>query len=138
MINRITHKQFLTLCDHVIEKQVPLKGKPIAIAIADEAGDIVYIVHMDGVPSRSSIIASGKARTAAKMGRDTTAIKQLCQDLNTPISDFLVPGLTTLPGGAPILNKQEDLIGGIGISGMAASEDQEMANYCAKFLQENL
>ena len=130
MINRITHKQFLTLCDHVIEKQVPLKGKPIAIAIADEAGDIVYIVHMDGVPSRSSIIASGKART--------TAIKQLCQDLNTPISDFLVPGLTTLPGGAPILNKQEDLIGGIGISGMAASEDQEMANYCAKFLQEIL
>ena len=97
MINRITHKQFLTLCDHVIEKQVPLKGKPIAIAIADEAGDIVYIVHMDGVPSRSSIIASGKARTAAKMGRDTT-----------------------------------------GISGMAASEDQEMANYCAKFLQEIL
>ena len=54
MINRITHKQFLTLCDHVIEKQVPLKGKPIAIAIADEAGDIVYIVHMDGVPSRST------------------------------------------------------------------------------------
>ena len=138
MIRRISQSQFSDLCTYVLDKIAKEQGKPIVIVIADEAGDIIHMTHMDGTPSRSGTIASGKAYTAAKMGRTTTALKQLCEDIKTPLSDFLMPGLTNMPGGSPILDKQGALYGAVGVSGRSAAEDQEMADYCAAYLAEML
>ncbi len=138
MIRRISQSQFSDLCTYVLDKIAKEQGKPIVIVIADEAGDIIHMTHMDGTPSRSGTIASGKAYTAAKMGRTTTALKQLCEDIKTPLSDFLMPGLTNMPGGSPILDKQGELVGAVGVSGRSAAEDQEMADFCAAYLTQLL
>ncbi|WMJ83995.1 GlcG/HbpS family heme-binding protein [Oscillospiraceae bacterium LTW-04] len=134
MINRITHAQFTALCSHVASKIETEKGKPVVIVIADEAGEIVHMLHMDNTPARSGIIASGKAFTAAKMERTTTALGKLCEDMKTPVSAFLIEGLTTLPGGTPIFDKNGTFIGAVGISGRSAVEDQALADACAAFL----
>ena len=138
MISRVSQSQFTALCSHVLDKIAKEQGKPIVIVIADEAGDIIHMTHMDGVHGRSGIIASGKAYTAARMVRSTAALKQLCEDINTPLSDFLMPGLTNMPGGSPILDKQGALVGAVGVSGRSAAEDQEMADYCAAYLAQML
>ncbi|MGE4277364.1 MAG: heme-binding protein [Lawsonibacter sp.] len=136
MIHRVSQAQFSALCSYVTDKIEKEHGKPIVISIADEAGDIIHMTHMDGTPSRSGIIASGKAYTAAKMNRSTTALRQFCEESKTPISDFVIQGMTTMPGGTPVLDKKGELAGAVGVSGRSAAEDQEMADLCAAFLSD--
>ena len=69
MIRRVSQDQFTALCEKVIGDIKKENGKPIVIVIADEAGDIVHMTHMDGAPARSGVIASGKAYTAIQIGR---------------------------------------------------------------------
>ena len=59
MIRRVSQDQFTALCDKVIGDIKKENGKPIVIVIADEAGDIIHMTHMDGAPARSGVIASG-------------------------------------------------------------------------------
>lgn len=134
MINRVTQAQFTALFSQVIGEIEAKREKPVVIVIADEAGDIIHMTHMDGAPSRSGTIASGKAFTAAKMGRTTAALGQLCSDSDTPLSAFVIRGLTTMPGGAPILDQSGSLIGAVGVSGRSAAEDQALADRCAQLL----
>lgn len=136
MIRRVSQAQFTALCEQVIGDIQKENGKPIVIVIADEAGDIIHMTHMDGAPARSGVIASGKAYTAIRMGRTTTALGQFCQDSNTPLSAFVIQGLTTMPGGTPIYDKNGEIVGAVGVSGRSAAEDQEMADLCAKFLSQ--
>lgn len=136
MIRRVSQTQFTALCEHIIGGIEKEQGKPIVIVIADEAGDIIHMTHMDNAPSRSGIIASGKAYTAAKMVRTTASLDQYCKDSNTPLSAFVIEGLTTMPGGSPIYDKNGELVGAVGVSGRSAAEDQEMADRCAKFLAQ--
>lgn len=136
MISRITQAQFTALCTQVIGEIERKQEKPVVIVIADEAGDIIHMTHMDGAPSRSGIIASGKAFTAAKMGRTTTALGQLCIDSNTPLSAFVIQGLTSMPGGTPILDQSGAVIGAVGVSGRSAAEDQALADQCAQLLSK--
>lgn len=134
MISRISQAQFDKLCQFATAAVKEDKGNPIVIAVADEAGDIVYMVHMDGTPPRSGKIASGKAFTAAKMERTTSALLKFCQDSNTSLDAFVIPGLTTMPGGTPIVSKEGKPLGAVGVSGRSAQEDQAMADKCAAFL----
>ena len=134
MIARISQAQFEALCQFAAATVKEDQGKPVVIAVADEAGDIVYMTHMDGTPPRSGKIASGKAFTAAKMERTTAALLQFCQDSGTTLDSFVIPGLTTMPGGAPIVSKAGVPLGAVGVSGRSAQEDQAMADKCAAFL----
>ena len=136
MIRRITQAQFTALCSHIIGGIEKEQGKPIVIVIADEAGDIIHMTHMDNAPSRSGIIASAKAYTAAKMTRTTASLGQFCQDSNMPLSAFVIEGLTIMPGGTPVYDKNGELVGAVCVSGRSAAEDQEMADLCAEFLSQ--
>lgn len=134
MIRRISQDQFLALCQFVTQEVEKDQGKPVVLAIADEAGDIVFMSHMDNTPPRSGTIASGKAFTAAKMERTTTALLQFCTESGTSLDAFVIPGMTTMPGGTPILSKSGEPMGAVGVSGRSAQEDQAMADKCAAFL----
>ena len=134
MIRRISYEQFKTLCSQVIDDILEKKEKPVVVVIADEAGDIIHMTHMDGAPSRSGIIASGKAFTAAKMSRTTTSLGQFCADSGQDVSTFVISGLTTMPGGSPIFTPAGELVGAVGVSGRSAAEDPELADRCAAFL----
>ena len=71
-----------------------------------------------------------------KAAMKTAALGQFCQDSNTPLSAFVIPGMTTMPGGTPIYDKNGEIVGAVGVSGRSAAEDQEMADLCARFLSQ--
>ena len=48
MIRRISHAQFLDLANHVLDKIAKENGKPVVLCVADEAGDQVFLMQMDG------------------------------------------------------------------------------------------
>ena len=114
------------LIAEAIEKAKKDYKRPICVAVCDAQGFPVAFARMDGSPIRSIDISRRKAFTAVRMGVSTAAFFARLQKDNLEahyFGDELVP----LPGGN-VIKDGESVIGGIGISGLAATEDQEIAN----------
>ena len=101
---------------------------PMCIAVCDESGNLVSFVRMDKAKVTSIDIAIDKAYTASASKKQTldyssTAIpgKPAFGINTTNSSRFIIIG-----GGIPI-SIEGEVIGGIGVSGGLAEEDQEVA-----------
>ncbi len=105
-------------------------GRPICVAISDHAGEMLGFMKMDGAPLRSIQISQRKAYTSARMGVPTSAFMERLQRDKFLASDFDT-FFTGLPGGTPLKNKEGRIIGAIGVSGLAAGEDQEITDFVA-------
>lgn len=133
-VKRITFAQCQAVTEHIFSRPVKENRKPIAIAITDQAANVIYVAHMDGIHTRGGEIARSKAFTAARMHRTTKNLREYCIKEDVELAMFACPGVTSMPGGSPIYNPEGTLIGGVGISGWSALEDQMLADDCADFL----
>jgi uncharacterized protein GlcG (DUF336 family) len=106
-------------------------GRPVSVAVCDACGFLVVFARMDGVPLRTGAIAQGKAYTAARMGMDTPDFAARLQRENLPARAFCDDRFTEMPGGA-VIRAAGGVIGGVGVSGLAPSEDQEVAGLAAR------
>ena len=96
---------------------------PLAIAVVDGNGNIVYLVRQDGAATVDVRDAERKAYTAAYIGRDTSMWRlQILHDGRT-VADWANPNLTTVHGGWT-LRRAGQVIGGIGVSG-SGNEDRD-------------
>lgn len=109
--------------------------RPICVAVCDSYGFLVAFTRMDETPVRSIRISQGKAYTAARMGVNTDAFLNRLHRENMPANYFCDAELTGLPGGAVIKDFADDLVGGVGISGLTAQEDQIIANRLAEVVK---
>lgn len=107
-------------------------GKPICVAVCDAQGFLSGFLRMDDAPLRSIRIARGKAYTCARMGVGTDALLARLRRENLPLDYYCDARLTALPGGAPLLDAQGRLLGGIGVSGLAPTDDQAVADDAAR------
>jgi glc operon protein GlcG len=96
----------------------------VAIAIVDEAGDLVAFHKLDDTQAGSIDIAIGKARTAARMKRPTKALEDAVAGGRTVLLG--VEGLTPLEGGVPIAVGGR-IIGAVGVSGVTSQQDAQVA-----------
>ena len=97
----------------------------VAIAIVDDGGHLLWLQRLDGAAPISVQIASAKARTAALGRRESRVYEEL---INGPRPAFLsAPGLEgMLEGGVPVMI-QGQCAGAVGVSGVKASEDAQVA-----------
>jgi uncharacterized protein GlcG (DUF336 family) len=96
---------------------------PLAIAVVDAEGNMVYLVRQDGASAVDVRNAERKAYTAAYIGRDTSMWRlQILHDGRT-VADWANPRLTTLHGGWT-LRRAGQVIGGLGVSG-SGDEDRD-------------
>ena len=96
---------------------------PLAVAVVDGHGQMVYLVRQDGAAAIDVRAAERKAYTAAYIGRDTSMWRlQITHDGRT-VADWANPNLTTIHGGWT-LRRAGQVIGGIGVSG-SANEDRD-------------
>jgi len=103
------------------------KGLKIVIAIMDNHGNLKYYHRMDGNNVISVRMAPLKALTSASIPISTKALAERNQDL--PNLPYLgVPGIVLLEGGLPIITKDGQHIGSIGISGA----NPELDGVCAQ------
>ncbi|HKY89616.1 MAG TPA: heme-binding protein [Nevskiaceae bacterium] len=100
-----------------------------AIAIVDDAGIPILVQRLDGTFPMASVVATGKARTAALFGKPTQFFEEAInkgRTAMTALADF-----TPLTGGVPI-EIDGQVIGAIGLSGAASGQqDTEIANGAA-------
>jgi len=126
-IRRLSISDARVLLEGAEEKSREI-GVPMCSAVTDEAGNLIAFTRMDGAKISSISIAMDKAFTGAAAKKGTHEYNQLA-----------VPGKPTfaihvtnqgrfsiIGGGLPIIINDE-VVGGIGISGGTAEEDQIVA-----------
>ena len=106
-------------------------GRPICVSVCDRYGFLVAFARQDGAPVRSIWIAQQKAFTAVRMGTSTAAFLERLRKDNLE-AEWFGQGLVPLPGGGVIKNAAGEVDGGVGISGLAAHEDQIIADACSQ------
>jgi uncharacterized protein GlcG (DUF336 family) len=103
-------------------------GLAIAAAVVDSGGQLVEAVRMDGAQLCAMPLAMDKAYTAVACGLPTAAWATRTQPgqadwgLNTALGGRLI----AFAGGVPLYS-ESILVGGLGISGAAAHQDQAVA-----------
>jgi uncharacterized protein GlcG (DUF336 family) len=102
-----------------------LKNKwPMATAIVDRHGFLVYFEKMDDTQTASVQIAEDKARSAAMFRRPSRAFEEGMA--KGRIAILGLTGATPITGGVPIVVGGK-VIGGIGVSGGTSDQDEEVA-----------
>jgi glc operon protein GlcG len=134
-MDRLKFEVMQSLLQKAIDKAKEDFGRPICVAITDEAGEMLGFLRMDVAPLRSIEISRRKAYTAARMGVSTSTFRERLQSDKLLANDF-DPFFTGLPGGSPLKNKAGRVMGAIGISGLAASEDQIIADFVSNIVSE--
>lgn len=104
----------------------------VTIAIVDDGGHPLALERLDGCPPISAYIATEKARTSALGRRDSKGYAEM---VNGGRYAFLsAPLLTSLEGGVPIIVGGH-VIGAVGVSGVKAEHDAQVARAGAQCLK---
>jgi glc operon protein GlcG len=96
----------------------------VAIAIVDEAGELILFQKLDETQVASVNIAIGKARTAARFKRPTKALEDTIAKGRSTI--MTIEGVLPLEGGVPIVAGGR-VIGAVGVSGVTSQQDAQIA-----------
>lgn len=99
-------------------------GWNVAIAIVDAAGGLILFHRLDNTQPASETIAIGKARTAARFKRPSKLLEDSVA--SGRIALLSLEGVIPMQGGLPIIVEQQ-VIGAIGVSGVTAVQDEQVA-----------
>jgi glc operon protein GlcG len=104
-------------------------ANPMAIAIVDPAGRLVYFERMDNTQYGSVRVAIDKARSAALFRRPTKVFEEAVASGRNGI--LALRGAMPSEGGVPIVTAGK-IIGAIGASGGTSAQDGQAAGAGAK------
>jgi uncharacterized protein GlcG (DUF336 family) len=104
--------------------------RPICVSVCDHSGFLLAFGRMDTAPIRSIAIAQRKAFTAVRMGVSTDVfLSRLLK--NQYEASYFDESFSALPGGNPIIDKAGNVLGAVGVSGLAPEEDQAITGAMA-------
>lgn len=102
-------------------------GIRVNVAITDDGAHLKGFIRMDGAPLLSSEISQNKAYTASAFGIATSEWYPLIKNEPELLHGIVhTPRLTIFGGGVPIYI-DDQLAGGIGVSGGSAEQDMVCA-----------
>jgi uncharacterized protein GlcG (DUF336 family) len=114
--------------DLMLQEAYKEPNRPVAIAIVDDQGELVSFARMDKCAPQPPMIARKKAYTAARTRSDTLAYAERLKSQGRSVTEFGDPNLIALQGGVAIIHPADQTaLGGIGVSGLAAPEDEAIA-----------
>lgn len=107
---------------------------PVAIAVMDNAGQLVAFEKMDDTQSASVEVAQDKGRSAAIFRRPTKVFEDLVAGAGAGTRILGLKGASPVEGGVPIIAGGK-VIGGIGVSGVTSQQDGVVAKAGADTLK---
>ena len=102
----------------------------VAVAIVDPAGDLVYYEKMDNTQLGSAQVAIDKARSAVLFKRPTKAFQDTLATGGDGLRLLRLEGATPIEGGIPLVSNGS-IVGAIGVSGAASTQDGQCAKASA-------
>ena len=109
-------KKMAESCERLAIKE----GWKMNIAIVDNGANLKFFIRQDDSFLKSVELAQQKAITSAGLPFSTKAIAEIATKLP---GVALIPGVSIIEGGLPILTAKRQLIGAIGVSGATAEQD---------------
>lgn len=101
----------------------------VVIAVLDGGAHLVHLRRMDGAQLGSVVVAEEKAKSAVLFRRPTKAFADALASGRTAV--LRLPGAIPLEGGIPLV-VGEQVVGAIGVSGVTAEQDGQIAQAGAK------
>src|SRR5262245_36376535 len=98
----------------------------VDISILDSGGNPVMLHRLDGTQLGSVRIAEGKALTAVEFRRPSKSMEEAIAGGGVGLRYFAVSGIMPIEGGIPIVIDGK-VVGAIGVSGVHATEDAQIA-----------
>ena len=105
------------------EAEARTNGWAVSIAVSDGGGHALWLQRMDGAPLMSAMVAPEKARTCVLSGKPSRVYEEMVN--NGRFAALKMP-VVPLEGGEPII-VDGTVIGAIGVSGVKAGEDAQVA-----------
>lgn len=121
-LTALTHDVALTIVRHVSESA----PGPVSIVVADDHGEVVASLRMDGAALDTELNARRKAYTAARSDATTTrGLAAKVAGAPTELASF-DPFYSFFLGGVAIL-VGDDRVGAVGVSGLPGEVDERLA-----------
>lgn len=101
----------------------------VVIAVLDGAAHLVHLRRMDGTQLGSVVVAEEKAKSAVLFRRPTKAFADAVASGRTAV--LRLAGAIPIEGGIPLVGGDQ-VVGAIGVSGVTAEQDGQIAQAGAK------
>lgn len=99
------------------------KGWKVTISICDAGGHLLWLQRMDDAPLMSALVAPEKARTCVMTRKPSKAMEDMVNG-----GRFAALDMPVLPiEGGELIVVDGDIVGAVGVSGVKASEDAQIA-----------
>lgn len=105
------------------EAEALRQGWAVTIAVCDAGGHAIWLQRMDDAPLMSASVAPEKARTCVMSGKPSKIFEDMVN--NGRFAALSMP-VVPLEGGEPII-VDDMVIGAVGVSGVKAGEDAQVA-----------
>lgn len=111
----------------MIDEAVKTPHEPVAMAVVDDAGNLMAFAKMDNLRLYSRRHAIRKAYTAVIFGMDSITHAEQLHGQGRSISETGDPNHTYAPGGV-VIKSGGVILGGIGVGGyISGLRDQDLA-----------
>ena len=112
----------------MIAKATQEPDRPVAIAIVDDAGNLLSYARMDNCRPNPQTFAIRKAYTSALSGVDSAAYADRLKSQGRSVTDFGNPNLVSAQGAVVITDPASSaILGAIGVSGLSSQEDEDLS-----------
>jgi glc operon protein GlcG len=130
--NAVLSQKEVSLILAAARREAQLNQWNVSIAVVDDGGHLLALERLDGCAPIGAYIATEKARTSALGRRESKGYEEM---VNGGRSAFLsAPLLTSLEGGIPVVFEGQ-VIGAVGVSGVKADQDAQIATAGAQALK---
>jgi glc operon protein GlcG len=111
-----------------IQSELARRGKTAVIAVADDHGELVALLRLDGAPLQSATIAANKAYTAARERMPSSELGKRSRDPEHgfDMAFYGDPRFVGWGGGVPV-TVDGAVVGSVAVSGLSSDEDAELA-----------
>lgn len=96
----------------------------VVIAVLDGGAHLVHLRRMDGAQLGSVVVAQEKAKSAVLFRRPTKAFAEAVASGRTAV--LRLPGAIPIEGGVPLV-VGDQVVGAVGVSGVTAEQDGQIA-----------
>ena len=119
----------------MVDKATQEPNRPVTIAIVDDVGNLLSYIRMDRCRPTPQRMAIRKAYTCALSGQDSKDYAERLKGQGRTVAEMGDPMLAAVQGGVVVAHPETGAImGGIGVSGLAAQEDEDIAKLGLKAL----
>ena len=117
----------IKIAEAAIQKSKEKNLKPISVVVLDVRGSMRVCLNQDGTSINRHKIAHGKANAALLWGTGTRAIADRAENklyFVNSVCNLMNGDFIPVPGGIIIKDKEDNIIGAVGISGDLSDNDE--------------